>query len=94
MAKILLIDDDSALRRTMRKIVEISGHVADEAEDGQVGLRLFEEGVYDLVVTDLFMPEKEGIETIIELRERAPEIKILSCVGGDGSGSGGSPFRC
>ena len=82
VAKILLIDDDSALRRTMKKIVENSGHVADEAEDGQVGLRLFEEGEYDLVVTDLFMPEKEGIETIMELRERAPEIKILVVSGG------------
>ena len=82
MAKILLIDDDSALRQTMKTIVALSGHVVDEAPDGLVGLSLFRDGEYDLVVTDLLMPEKEGIETIMELRELAPGIKILAVSGG------------
>ncbi len=82
MARILIIDDDSALRQTMRKIVERIGHEADEAEDGAVGLRLFRERSYDLVVTDLLMPEKEGIETILELREEDPDVPILAVSGG------------
>ena len=82
MARILIIDDDTALRRTMRKVVERMGHMAEEAEDGAMGLRLFRDGSYDLVVTDLLMPEKEGIETIMELREEAPEVKILAVSGG------------
>jgi DNA-binding response OmpR family regulator len=82
VAKILIIDDDSALRRTMKKIVSLAGHTADEAEDGQVGISLFQEGDYDLVVTDLLMPEKEGIETIIELRAERPDVKILAVSGG------------
>ena len=66
----------------MRKIVERMGHLAEEAEDGSVGLRLFREGGYDLVVTDLLMPEKEGIETILELREQDSEVPILAVSGG------------
>jgi DNA-binding response OmpR family regulator len=82
VARILIIDDDSALRQTMVKIVSKAGHTADQAEDGQVGLSLFQGGAYDLVVTDLLMPEKEGIETIIELREHKPDVKILAVSGG------------
>lgn len=82
MARILIIDDDAAVRRTMRMMVERMGHLAEEAEDGSVGLRLFREGGYDLVVTDLLMPEKEGIETILELREEDPEVPILAVSGG------------
>jgi len=82
MARILIIDDDAALRRTMRKIVERLGHVVGEAENGLMGLSLFRQGSYDLVVTDLLMPEKEGIETIMELREEAPGVKILAVSGG------------
>jgi len=82
MARILIIDDDAAVRRTMRMIVERSGHVVGEAEDGAMGLSLFRQGAYDLVITDLLMPEKEGIETIMELREEAPGVKILAVSGG------------
>lgn len=82
MARILIIEDDAAVRRTMRKIVERMGHVVGEAEDGARGLSLFRQERYDLVVTDLLMPEKEGIETIMELREEAPGVKILAVSGG------------
>ena len=82
MAKILIIDDDASLRKTMMKIVALAGHTAHEAKDGEVGLALFKAGHYDLVVTDLLMPEKEGIETIIELRSEKPDVKILAVSGG------------
>jgi DNA-binding response OmpR family regulator len=82
MANILLIDDDPALRQTMKKIMALAGHTVDEADDGSVGLDLFRERHYDLVVTDILMPEKEGIETIIELREANQAVKILAVSGG------------
>ena len=82
MASILIIDDDDALRHTMRKILERAGHRVREAADGARGLTLFRQEASDVVVTDLIMPEKEGIETIIELREGYPWVKILAVSGG------------
>lgn len=82
MANVLIIDDDSALRGTMKKILERAGHEVAEAEDGARGLELFRCGAFDLVITDLIMPEKEGIETILELRADHPEVRILAVSGG------------
>lgn len=82
MARILIIDDDAAVRRIMRRVVERMGHEVEEAADGAMGLSLFRQGTFDLVVTDLFMPEKEGIETIMEIREDSPGVKILAVSGG------------
>jgi CheY-like chemotaxis protein len=89
MADILIIDDDEALRRAMRRILERAGHQVREAEDGARGLALYREQEADVVVTDLIMPEKEGIETIIELRESYPGVKILAMSGGGAVGPDG-----
>ena len=82
MANILIIDDDDARRRAMRRILERAGHSVREAPDGARGLALYREEAADVVVTDLIMPEKEGIETIIELREAYPGVRILAVSGG------------
>lgn len=82
MADIIIIDDEPALRSTMRKILGRAGHTIREAADGDEGIRLFREKPPDLVVTDLFMPEKEGMETIQELRDEATDVKILAVSGG------------
>ena len=82
MAKVLIIDDDQALLRAMRKILERWHHEVVEARDGDEGVRLFRADSFDLVVTDLIMPGKEGIETIIELREEFPDVRILAVSGG------------
>lgn len=82
MADILIIDDDDALRSTLRKILERGGHTVREAADGVSGLALLRESSPDLVVTDLYMPEKEGIETILELRAVHPDLPILAVSGG------------
>lgn len=82
MADILIIDDDDALRGAMRKILERGGHEVREASDGLKGVARIREQVPDLVVLDLIMPEKEGIETIMELREDYPELRILAVSGG------------
>lgn len=82
MALILIIDDDAALRATVRKILERAGHEVRDAGDGDRGLRIFREEGADLVITDIIMPEKEGIETIQELREADPDLPILAISGG------------
>jgi len=84
MARILVIDDDQAIRTVMRRVLEKAGHVVTEAEDGEAGLALLEEELPDMVVTDLLMPEKEGIETILEMRQSFPDLPVLAVSGADG----------
>lgn len=88
MARIVVIDDDPALRGVMRKILEREGHTVAEADDGIRGMKLVEESLPDVVVTDLLMPEKEGIETIMELQERFPDVPIVAVSGAGGEGGG------
>ena len=82
MAHILIIDDDDALRETVRKILVMAGHTVVQAAEGEEGIKIFREGSVDLVVTDIVMPGKEGIETILELREEFPDLPILAISGG------------
>jgi DNA-binding response OmpR family regulator len=83
MGRILVIDDDDAMRGSIRKILERDGHEVFEAADGRRGLQMFRAMGADVVVTDLIMPEKEGIETIIDLREQSQDVRILAVSGGD-----------
>src|SRR5574341_1502699 len=81
MARILVIDDDPDVRRAISRHLQSDGHDVIEAPDGKVGMRLFRESPTDLVVTDLFMPEQEGLETIRELRRSFEDVKILVVTG-------------
>lgn len=81
MACILVIDDDEDVRRAIRRLLESAGHEVVEAPDGKIGMRRFREQPTDLVVTDLFMPEQEGLETIRELKRFSQDIKILVVTG-------------
>jgi DNA-binding response OmpR family regulator len=63
-------------------MLEKAGHAVLEAPDGAVGLKLYQEHPVELVITDILMPGKEGIETILELRKTAPGIKIIAISGG------------
>ena len=81
MARILVIDDDADVRRVIRRTLESDGHQVDEAADGKAGMKRFREQPADLVVTDLFMPEQEGLETIRELRRTYQDVKILVVTG-------------
>jgi CheY-like chemotaxis protein len=71
MAKILIIDDVPGLRRTVHGMLRHGGHEVFEAGDGSEGIRMFEAYRPDVVITDLVMPGKEGIETILDLRRRS-----------------------
>lgn len=82
MTSILVIDDDAAVRRMLRQMLEGAGYEVVEAADGAIGLDLYNKRPVDLVITDILMPEKEGIETILALRKTAPEVKILAISGG------------
>ncbi len=82
MRQILIIDDDQQIRLLLKKIFEKEGFRVIEAQDGNEGIRKFREKGADLVITDLVMPEKEGIETIIELKKEFPDVKIIAISGG------------
>jgi DNA-binding response OmpR family regulator len=82
MARILVIDDEPSVRELLCAILTQEGHEVVEAADGKAGMRLFRESPVDLVITDLIMPEKEGLETIMELRRDFPEVKIIAISGG------------
>lgn len=82
MARILVIDDEEVVRFTVAKILRLEGHDVVEAEDGDQGIARQKEGSFNLVISDLIMPEKEGLATIQELRHRYPSLKILAITGG------------
>ena len=82
MSKILVIDDDKNIRSLLRDFLERDGYEVTEAENGKIGLRLLRENGADLVITDLIMPEKEGIETIREIRRDFSDVKIIAISGG------------
>jgi len=79
---ILVIDDDDQLRGMLRQTLERVGYDVADAPNGKEGIRLFRENPADLVITDIIMPEKEGMETIIDLRREFPEVKIIAMSGG------------
>lgn len=81
MTRILIVDDDENQRVVMRLILENLGYEVLEAPNGKEGLILFGSAGADVVVTDLIMPEKEGLETIRELRRGNPGLKIVAMSG-------------
>ena len=83
MANILVVDDEELVRATLRQMLESADHVVFEAANGKEALRSFENRAVDLVITDIIMPEKEGIETIIDLRKIAPNLRIVAISGGN-----------
>lgn len=82
MARILLVDDEDSFRRVARLALQRAGHEVFEAKNGRDALRSYPEVDPDLVITDLIMPEKEGLETIQELRQLNPEVRIIAISGG------------
>ena len=82
MARILLVDDDANLLLTHGEMLRRAGHQVVTATNGNEALRLAEQSAFDLMITDIIMPDKEGIETILTLRERTPTMKIIAMSGG------------
>jgi DNA-binding response OmpR family regulator len=86
---ILVIDDDTSVRHTVRLMLERAGYRVREAHDGEQGMKLYRSERADLVITDLFMPQQDGIETIQQLRAQFPDARILAVSGGASLGAEG-----
>jgi DNA-binding response OmpR family regulator len=82
MARILLIEDEKPMRDAIEKILIRAGHEARTAINGREGLASIPGAPPDLVITDIFMPEKDGIETIVALRNALKDVKIIAMSGG------------
>jgi CheY-like chemotaxis protein len=82
MASVLIIDDDDMVRTMLLRTITRGGHEAFGARDGVEGVARFHEHPADLVITDIFMPNQEGLATIMELRRVMPDLKIIAISGG------------
>lgn len=82
MAKILIIDDDPSILTMLKRMLEKAGYEVDTASNGCEGLKKIEYCPPDLLVTDIVMPEKEGLELILHLRKENPGLKIVAISGG------------
>jgi CheY-like chemotaxis protein len=82
MARILVVDDEEPVRFTIRARLESAGHEVDEAKNGKEAIESQTAGPFDLIITDIIMPEKEGVETIFELKRDYPDLKIIAISGG------------
>lgn len=80
--RILIVDDDPGIRRVLHILLTRAGYRVTQARDGQEALRVWREQGSDLVITDLHMPEKNGIETILELLTHSPGTRIIAMSGG------------
>jgi DNA-binding NtrC family response regulator len=77
MAKILVIDDEQEVRQVIGKSMELTGHEVVEALDGAEGVKLYKEEGFDIVITDIFMAVKTGLEVIQELKAFDANVKII-----------------
>lgn len=82
MAKVLVVDDEELVRLTLRQMLESEGHEVLEARNGREAVAIQNETPADIVLTDIIMPEQEGIETIIQLRRQDPNLRIIAISGG------------
>jgi DNA-binding NtrC family response regulator len=82
MARILIIDDETQIRSMLRLMLERVGYEIAEAPDGIEGIRQYRENPADLIITDLIMPNKDGIGMIIDLKKEFPKVKIIAMSGG------------
>lgn len=82
MARILVMEDDPLFRNAVRVVLEAAGYEVIEAADGAAGLRLYREQGADVILVDIFMPERDGLEVIRTLQVEAPRAKIIAMSGG------------
>ena len=82
MIRILVIDDDIKIREMLKQYLERAEYEVLIAPDGKAALKLHSANPVDLIITDIVMPEKDGLETIMELRRRFPAVKVIAISGG------------
>ena len=86
MARILVVEDEAVIREVLRDILESMGHEVVDATDGEEGLRNHRSAPADLVITDILMPRKGGLNLIREIRNRDPGCRIIAMSGGGKDG--------
>ena len=84
MANILVVDDEMPVRLLLKEVMEQDGHTVYEAANGVEASQLYKTNKVDLIITDLVMPDKGGIELIMELIESDPGVKVIAISGGGG----------
>lgn len=82
MKRILIIDDEQIVLEVLRKILELEGYEVVTAANGDEGIELFSQKPCDLVITDMVMPGKDGLQTILDLRKEAPALAVIAMSGG------------
>ena len=82
MRRVLIIEDDSFVQNMLKQTFERAGYVVETAANGRIGIQLYTTNPHDVVITDLIMPEMEGIETISSLRKGNPNVKVIAISGG------------
>ncbi|QDM15415.1 response regulator [Tardiphaga sp. vice352] len=92
MAKILLIDDMAGVRRTVSAVLKRAGHKVTEADDGGIGLQLLKSDQFDLVITDMLMPNHDGMEVILFLEQQPKRPRVLAISGGGSQVSSDDAF--
>lgn len=80
--RILVIDDEPTALDLLRRILKTKGYEVFVAENGEKGVELFQEHPCDLVITDMVMPVKDGLQTILDLRSYAPDLPVIAISGG------------
>ncbi|MEE8493291.1 MAG: response regulator [Nitrospirales bacterium] len=84
MATILVIDDETQVRSLLRQALTGAGYEVIEAGNGREGLERYREAPADLVITDILMPDEDGLEATLELTRQFPNVKIIAITGGSG----------
>jgi two-component system, response regulator, stage 0 sporulation protein F len=92
MAQILLIDDMKGVRRTLSAVLKRAGHTIVEADDGGAGLELLKSQRFDLVITDMLMPQHDGMEVLLYLEQQPNRAKVLAISGGGSQVSADEAF--
>lgn len=83
LKSVLLVDDEPQIRQMLREVIEEQQYRVIEAANGRAAFRLSQVEKIDLLITDLMMPDQEGIETIRQFREIYPDLKIVAISGGE-----------
>ena len=87
LAEVLIIDDNDSFRKMLAEMLKRAGHIVSEASNGKIGVEIYNKKPSGLVITDIYMPEKDGQEVIMELRQTYPDVKIIAISGGGDNGS-------
>jgi len=84
MATILIVDDEDPVRHLLRRILEEDGHEVREASNGQEGLTLYRQAPADLIITDILMPARDGMDVTLELTREFLDAKVIAMTGATG----------